>query len=59
MFAALLTAVGRAITDTLPAAPAAPAVGHLVLWPCQFLSETNLDTKVTEKENYLPKKIVQ
>jgi hypothetical protein len=34
-------------------------VGHLVYWPKDFLSDVNLGTKRTEKEHYMPQKIVQ
>jgi len=34
-------------------------VGHIVYWPKDFLSDVDLGTKRTEKEHYMPQKIVQ
>lgn len=34
-------------------------VGHVCQYPSGFLSQTDLDTKAGEKENYMPVKIVQ
>lgn len=34
-------------------------IGKIVLWPGHFLSEENLASKRTEKEHYMPTRIVQ